>query len=212
VRTSSRNFAVLLFDEVELYDVACMMQVASLAGRNYNWRPFRLLSVAREAGMVETRSQLRIEAKLGFGDCAPPELFFVPGGYGARRAAEDEATLEFCRRAAQTSELLAIGAGVGVLGAAGLLEGESVAASNEVRSWLAPRLPNTRFEDQPVVGAAGGKLLTAAGSGYGIELALAVVERHLGRRMAVALRANLGLPEVSRLELPDPVTITLPPR
>jgi transcriptional regulator GlxA family with amidase domain len=213
VRTSSRNFAVLLFDEVELYDVACMMQVASLAGRNYNWRPFRLLSVAREAKMVETRSQLRIEAKLGFSDCPAPELFFVPGGYGARRASEDEATLEFCRRAAQTAELtLAIGTGVGVLGAAGLLEGASVAATNEVRSWLAPRLPNTRFEEQPLVAAPGGKLITAAGSGYGIELALSVVERQLGRRMAIVLRANLGLPEVSRLELPDPVTITLPPR
>ena len=66
VRTSSRNFAVLLFDEVDLYDVACLMQVASVAGRHYNWRPFRLLSVARQAGLVETRSQLRVEAKLQY--------------------------------------------------------------------------------------------------------------------------------------------------
>lgn len=213
VRTSSRNFAVLLFDEVELYDVACLMQVASLAGRHYNWRPFRLLNVARQAGLVETRSQLRIEAKLTFADCPAPELLFVPGGYGARRAAKDEATLDFCRRAAQTAELsLAIGAGVAVLGAAGLLEGERVAASSEVRGWLAPQLPNTSFEDQPLVESSGGKLLTAARSGYGIELALALVERQLGRRIAVALRASFGLPDVSRLDLPEPLTITLPPR
>jgi transcriptional regulator GlxA family with amidase domain len=213
VRTSSRNFAVLLFDEVDLYDVACLMQVASVAGRHYNWRPFRLLSVARQAGLVETRSQLRVEAKLTFADCPAPELLFVPGGYGARRAAEDETTLDFCRRAAQTAEtLLAVGAGVAVLGAAGLLEGARVAASNDVRGWLAPRLPNTSFDDQPLVASPEGKILTAAGSGHGIELALSVVERQLGRRMAVALRANLGLADVSRLDLPEPVKITLPPR
>jgi len=213
VRTSSRNFAVLLFDEVELYDVACMMQVASLAGRHYNWRPYRLLSVARQAGLVETRSQLRLEAKFSFADCPAPELLFVPGGYGARRAAEDEATLDFCRRAAQTSQLLlAVGSGVGVLGAAGLLEGASVAASSDTRHWLAPRVPNTRLEDQPLVALPDAPLLTAAGSGYGVELGLALVERQLGRRMALTLRANLGLPDVSRLDLPDPVKITLPPR
>ena len=200
-----------MFDEVELYDVACMMQVASLAGRHYNWRPYRLLSVARQAGLVETRSQLRLEAKLSFADCPAPELLFVPGGYGARRAAEDEATLDFCRRAAQTCQLLlAIGAGTAVLGAAGLLEGASVAASNDMRSWLAPLLPNTRFEDQPLVALPDTPLLTAAGSGYGVELGLSLVERQLGRRMALALRANLGLPDVSRLDLPDPVKITLP--
>ncbi len=211
MRTSSRNFAVLLFDEVELYDVACLMQVASAAGRHYNWRPYRLLSVARTAGLVETRSQLRLEAKLAFADCPAPELLFVPGGYGARRAAEDPSTLEFCRRAAETAELLlAVGAGVAVLGAAGLLEGASVAASKDVQSWLAPGLPNTHFEEQPLCALPGSKLLTAAGSGYGIELALCLVERQLGRRIALGLRTNLGLPEVSRLELPDPVTLTVP--
>jgi transcriptional regulator GlxA family with amidase domain len=213
VRTSSRNFAVLLFDEVELYDVACLMQVASAAGRHYNWRPFRLLSVARQAGLVETRSQLRVEAKLAFADCPAPELLFVPGGYGARRAAEDEATLDFCRRAAQTAEMLmAVGSGVAVLGAAGLLEGARVAASKDVRGWLAPRLPNTTIDEEPLVASPEGKVLTAASSGHGIELALALVERQLGRRMAVALRSSLGLTDVSRLDLPEPVKITLPPR
>jgi transcriptional regulator GlxA family with amidase domain len=214
VRTSSRNFAVLLFDEVELLDVASMMQVASLAGRHYNWRPFRLLPVARAAGLVDTRSQLRLEAKFSFEDCPVPELLFVPGGYGARRAAEDASTVEWCRKVAPGAALsLAIGAGVAVLGAAGLLDAASVATTSDTRAWLASALPNTRLDEPgPIVAALGGKLLTAASSGHGVELGLAMVERQLGKKLAAAVRTQLGAVPVARLELPEPPAITLPRR
>lgn len=214
MRTSSRNFAVLLFDEVELLDVASMMQVASLAGRHYNWRPFRLLPVARAAGLVETRSQLRLEAKFSFDDCPVPELLFVPGGYGARRAAEDASVVDWCRKVAPGSVLtLAIGAGVAVLGAAGLLEGASVATTSETRAWLAGDLSNTRLDEPgPIVAALGGKLLTAASSGQGVELALGMVEHQLGKKLAGVVRAQLGAVAVARLDLPEPPAITLPRR
>lgn len=210
VRTSSRNFAVLLFDEVELLDVASMMQVASLAGRHYNWRPFRLLPTARVAGLIETRSQLRLEARFSFDDCPVPELLFVPGGYGARRAALDSATVEWCQKVAATATLtLGIGAGVAVLGAAGLLEGASVATTSDTRAWLASSLPNTRLDEaEPIVATLGGKLVTAASSGQGVELALAMVERQLGKKLAAAVRTQLGAAALGRLELPEPVAIT----
>jgi transcriptional regulator GlxA family with amidase domain len=212
VRTSSRNFAVLLFDEVELLDVASMMQVASLAGRHYNWRPFRLLPVARAAGLVETRSQLRLEAKFSFEDCPAPELLFVPGGYGARRTAHDAQAIAWCKQVAPAAALtLAIGSGVAVLGAAGLLDGASVATTSETRAWLAGSLPNTRLDEpEPVVATLGGKLLSAASSGQGVELALAMVERQLGKKLAAAVRTQLGAVAVARLELPEPPAITLP--
>jgi transcriptional regulator GlxA family with amidase domain len=204
---------VLLLDEVELLDVASVMQVTSAAGQRYNYRPFRLLPTARTPGLIETRSQLRIEAKHSLESCPPPELLFVPGGYGARRAASDPELVAFCQRAAQSAELVvAIGAGMALLGAAGLLAGATVAASPEIVKWLAPELPNTHFdESEPIVGSLDGKLLTAAGTGSGVELGLAVVTHFLGQRTASALRATLGAPSVARLE-PSPVTITLPPR
>jgi transcriptional regulator GlxA family with amidase domain len=214
VRTSSRNFAVLLFDEVELLDVASMMQVASLAGRHYNWRPFRLLPVARAAGLIDTRSQLRLEATFSFEDCPAPELLFVPGGYGARRAAEDASTVEWCRKVAPSATLtLAVGAGVAVLGAAGLLDGASVATTSDTRAWLAGALTNTRLDEPgPIVAALEGKLLTAASSGHGVELGLAMVEQQLGKKLAAAVRTQLGALPVARIELPESPAITLPRR
>jgi transcriptional regulator GlxA family with amidase domain len=215
VRTSSRNVAVLLFEEVELLDVASVMQVASLAGRNYNWRPFRLLPVARQPGLVSTRSQLRLEATHSFETCPTPEILFVPGGYGARRAAADAAAVAFCRAAFASAEVcFAIGAGVALLGAAGVLEGASVATTLETRTWLGASLPNTRLDEPAaIVTSPDGKLLTAASSGHGLELALAVVERFLGRRMTLAVRTSLGHAEISHLQLPDhPIAIPRAPR
>lgn len=214
VRTSSRNFAILLFDEVELWDVAAVMQVASLAGRHWNWRPFRLLPTALNAGLIETRSQIRLEAAVSLADCPTPEVVFVPGGYGARRAAQDAAVTTWCAQVCAHAELtLAVGAGVMVLGAAGLLEGAEVAATKESREWLAAALPNTRFnESDAIVVTAGGKLLTIADSKHGVDLGLAVVERFLGPKLTANLRSSVGHPHLTHIELPGPIRITRPPR
>jgi hypothetical protein len=86
-----------------------------------------------------------------------------------------------------------------------------VAVTSEALPWLSSALPNTELDErEPIVSALGGKLLTAASSSHGLELGLAVVERFLGRRSTGALRATLGCPPVSRIELPDPLKITLP--
>lgn len=210
VRTSSRNVAVLLFDEVELLDVASLMQVLSLAGRHYNWRPFRLCPVARAPGLIETRSQLRVEARHSLESCPAPEIVYVPGGYGARRAAQDEAMVDWCRRtASQASLVLASGAGVAVLAAAELLDGASVAVASDVRPWLAGSAPGVHLDErQPVVTSRDGRLITAAASGHVVELGLRVVESCLGRRIALGLRASLGSVAVERLDFPAPLTLT----
>lgn len=214
MRTSSRNFAVLLFDEVELWDVAAIMQVASSAGRHWNWRPFRMIPTALQAGLVETRSQLRLEATVALEDCPAPEVVFVPGGYGARRAAENAAVTAWCARVCESAELtLAIGAGAVVLGAAGLLSGKEIAATQESLEWLTAALPNTHVKESDAIVVTGnGKIMTAARSTHGVELGLAAVERFLGAKLTANLRGSLGHPHVAHITVPNAIKITLPPR
>jgi transcriptional regulator GlxA family with amidase domain len=214
VRTSSRNFAVLLFDEVELLDVAGIMQVASVAGRHWNWRPFRLIPTALRAGLIETRSQIRLEATVALADCPKPEIVFVPGGYGARRAAEDRAVTTWCAQVCAEAELtLAMGAGAMVLGAAGLLDGAEIAATRESREWLAAALPNTSVKESDAIVVTGnGKFMTAAHSTHGVDLGLAAVERFLGAKLTANLRSSLGHPHLASIPVPRGIKITLPPR
>jgi transcriptional regulator GlxA family with amidase domain len=240
VRTSSRTVAVLLFDEVELWDVAALMQVASLAGRHWNWRPFRLLPTAEKAGWIETRSQLRIEAQYTFGNCPEPEILLVPGGYGARRAAQNALVTDWCARVWPRLELaLAIGSGVLVLGAAGLIDGEEVAVSAENLEAFSASLPNTRCIDPKsidpksidsksldpknldpkgraangVLPSPSGKLLSCTGGEAALELGLALVERCLGARLAGNLRHSVLPPPTTRLELSEQkLELPLPPQ
>jgi transcriptional regulator GlxA family with amidase domain len=123
-----------------------------------------------------------------------PEVLFVPGGYGARRAAADQRFVAWCAAAAPRAELvLAIGAGVMLLGAAGLLNGSDVAAAADSIEWLRPALPGTRIDTASAIvssslGGVAEKLLTAASGRDGLDLALRAVERQLGARLATHLR------------------------
>jgi len=211
VRTSSRNLAVLLFDEVELLDVAAVMQVASLAGRHWNWRPFRLLPTAERAGLIETRSQIRLEATSALGSCPEPEILLVPGGYGARRAAQNPVITSWCaERWPQLQLALAIGSGALVLGAAGVLDGEDVAVASENREWMSRDLPQARcVETGSVVTSASGKLLSVGSGAQGIELGLALVERCLGARLARTLRTSLFPEATTRIDVAA-MTLELP--
>jgi transcriptional regulator GlxA family with amidase domain len=213
VRTSSRNLAVLLFDEVELWDVAAVMQLASLAGRHWNWRPFRLLPTAEKAGLVETRSQLRLEAQYAVTNCPEPEILLVPGGYGARRAAQNGVLTAWCASIWPRLDLaLSIGTGALVLGAAGLLEGEEVGVSRENHEDFAATLPRSRcVESSGVVRSPSGKLLSCGGSSGALELGLALAERCLGARLAGNLRHSLSPEATTRLELNES-KLQLPPR
>jgi len=211
VRTSSRNLAVLLFDEVELWDVAAVMQVASLAGRHWNWRPFRLLPTAERAGLIETRSQLRLEATSSLEGCPEPEILLVPGGYGARRAAQNPAITRWCAERWPKLQLtLAIGSGALVLGAAGVLDGEEVAVASDNREWMSVELAQARcVESSGVVSSASGKLLSVGNGAQGIELGLALVERCLGARLTRTLRASLFPEATTRIDVAA-MTLELP--
>jgi transcriptional regulator GlxA family with amidase domain len=211
VRTSSRTLAVLLFDEVELWDVAAVMQVASLAGRHWNWRPFRLLPTAERAGLIDTRSQLRLEATSSLESCPEPEILLVPGGYGARRAAQNPVITRWCAERWPKLQLtLAIGTGALVLGAAGVLDGEDVAVASDNRDWISAELAQARcVESSNVVSSASGKLLSVGSGAQGIELGLALVERCLGARLTRTLRASLFPETTTRIDVAA-MTLELP--
>jgi len=193
MRTSSRTVALLLFDEVELFDVGGVMSVLTTAGRQWNWRPFKVHAVGNRRGLIDTRSQIRLESEGTLDTCETPELVVVPGGYGARRVLEDAPTIEWLRRAGGAAErCLAVGNGVLLLAKAGLCDGLEVAANREAADSLGELAPTARRNGTARF-VEGGKLLTAPNSVGGIEAALHVVSQTLGKRQAQAVASALGV-------------------
>jgi transcriptional regulator GlxA family with amidase domain len=191
VRTRSFTVALVLFDEVELLDFAGALQALTQCGRQWNWRPFKIVPVAARAGTVATRNQLRVEVVSDFASCPPPEVVLIPGGY-ARPASEDAPLVEFVASCARTSELItAVGHGVLVLARAGLADGLEIAAPRELSQPLTECAPSAKLDfERRLVDA--GRIITAQGGAASIDLGLAIVSRLLGKKQALGVAQALG--------------------
>ncbi len=194
MRTSSRSLVVVVFPELELLDVTAPLGVFTSAGRAWNWRPFKVTLAGSTALAVSTCNQLELGPVTALADCPAPELLLVPGGYGARRALDDVELVEWLadvgRRA---THLLGVGAGVLLLGRAGLLDGVSVAAPAQTVPSLLELAPSARPTAlHPEV--LDGKVATAVGGGAALRSALRVLASLLGERQARAVAQELGYP------------------
>ncbi|HEX4335310.1 MAG TPA: DJ-1/PfpI family protein [Polyangiaceae bacterium] len=193
MRTSSRSLAVVLFDEVALLDVTGPLEVLTTAGRTWNFRLFKVHTVAAKASRVTTRSQLEIDARTTFDELPSPELLLVPGGYGARRALSDDALVAYIARAgASATHLFGVGNGTLLLGKAGLLGDAEVSVTSDVAELLGEIAPAAR-PDTKARFRKEGRLLTAATPSGAVDGALRLVVELLGNKQAIAVALALGV-------------------
>lgn len=192
MRTSSRSVALLLFDEVELLDATGPLTVLTEAGRQYNWRAFKIFAVAARTGALETRSQLRIEAAYDLTSCPPSEILVVPGGYGVRKAVEDTSVVAWVAERAAAAEIVAsVGSGALLLARAGVLDGHDVAVTAERRELLVEAAPAARCSTERAV-VRSGKLITASTTFASIDLGFEIVAATLGDKQASSAALRLG--------------------
>jgi len=192
MRTSSRSLAVVLFDEVALLDVAAPLEVLTTAGRSWNFRLFKVHAVAARPGRVKTPSQLELEARASFDELPAPELLLVPGGYGARRALDDDGVIDYLRRAGATAtHVFGVGNGALLLGKAGLLGAAAVSVGTDAAALLQEIAPEAR-PDVDARFCKDGRLVTAATPGGAVDAALRIVQELLGTKQAMAVAAALG--------------------
>ena len=193
MRTKPYRTAIALFNEVELLDVAGPISVLSSAGRQWNFQPFKIDLVANHTGPISTRGVLTLEAEHGAAAHTGCECLIVPGGYGARKAAQDPEFLAWLRRATSGAELVAaIGNGVWLLAEAGLLSDEEVAASPALAAELSALCPGARPNCQDAL-CISGKILSARKSALGLDLSCEIVARCFGKKLASSLSAELGI-------------------
>jgi len=211
MRTKPYATAITLFDEVELLDVSGPLSVLSGAGRQWNFLPFKVELVGAHVGTFSTRSVLELSATRDFQSYEGAECLLIPGGYGARVAAEQPALLSWVQRMAASAEIVAaIGNGVWILAKAGLLDGQEVAASPELAREIAALCPTARPNARESV-CASGKVVTARASALGLDLSCEIVARCFGKKLASSLSSSLGIDwagELGALEIvPGPLLV-----
>jgi transcriptional regulator GlxA family with amidase domain len=194
-----RRIELLAYPSVQLLDVTGPLQVFATANdltvEAGGSAPYLLRVVAR-GGRVAARG---VTTSSGLGLLttplpkvdAPLDTLLVAGGPGVDAAAADPVLVDWLRqRARQARRVASVCTGAFLLAASGELDGRRVATHWSVCAELARRFPALRVESDPIF-VRDGKAWTSAGVTAGIDLALALVEQDLGRRVALAVARYL---------------------
>jgi transcriptional regulator GlxA family with amidase domain len=189
-----RRIEIVAFDGVQLLDVTGPAQVFAtandLARLSGDAPPYALVVVAREGATVESSSGLTLGARsLTLEE--PVDTLVVAGGYGVDRAAQDGALLDWLkRRASGARRLCSVCSGALLLAAAGLLGGRRAATHWGRCEELGRKYPEIQVEADAIF-VRDGDVWTSAGVTAGIDLALALVEEDIGRRVSLAVARQL---------------------
>jgi transcriptional regulator GlxA family with amidase domain len=172
--------AILIFDGLTALDAVGPYEVLrSVPGWEVEF-------VAETAGEKRTDSgSLGIVADRTLAEVSAADIVLVPGGRGNRQLLNDEPVLSWLREIdRRTRWTTSVCTGSLVLGAAGLLEGKRATGH-----WLYLD-PLRAYGAEPVGGryVEDGKIVTAAGVSAGIDMALHLVGREAGPKVAQGIQ------------------------
>lgn len=188
-----RRVVHVVYPGVKLLDVTGPLQVFADAAEYADGAGHYQAKLASVAGgpvvtdvgvALETSALAKVRTR-------PGDALFVPGGDGVYAASEDAALVSWLRSRAKRVELVASTCtGAFLLGAAGLLDGRRAVTHWRRCKDLQSLYPSARVESDPIFLVDRG-VWTSAGVTASIDLSLALVEKDLGRAVALELARNL---------------------
>lgn len=189
----NRRVAVLAYDGLCTFEFGIAVEVFGLPRPEFgdDWYRFQVCGVG--PGPYRAVGGIRVEADGGLDDLAQAGTIVVPGWRDPDEVPPPD-LLEALRRAYDNgARLLSICSGVFVLAAAGLLSGRRATTHWRYTDTLARRHPDIAV-DPDVLYVDAGRILTSAGSAAGLDLALHLVRRDFGPRVANAVARRLVIP------------------
>jgi putative intracellular protease/amidase len=172
-----RSVVILVFEGMELLDFAGPAEVFVAAGCQVH-------TVAATRDPVTCAGLVTMKPDYTVADCPRADIIVIPGG--SRAVSKDKRVTDWVAKASPEAEAtLSVCTGVFVLARAGLLDGKEATTHHGAIGLLRTEFPKiTVHADRRVVD--NGKLVTAAGVSAGIDGALHLVDRLMGRAKANA--------------------------
>jgi transcriptional regulator GlxA family with amidase domain len=191
---TTRNLAILIFDDVEVLDFCGPLEVFSVAGSLVDPPAFRVYTVAESTKSVLARNGLSVNPQYALADAPAAQMLLVPGGLGTRREMKNGALIDWIRDRAKRAELvLSVCTGALLLAKAGLLDGLEATTHRGALDLLREIAPNTTIHtDRRYVD--NGRVICSAGIAAGIDMSLHVVERLCGAEVAAQTARHMEYP------------------
>ena len=176
---ASRSLGAVLFPGFEMLDVFGPLEMFGILPG-----AVEIVVIAEKRGPVASFQGPETVARHGFDDCPHLDLILVPGGFGTRTEVENPALLEFLgRRVAEAEVAMSVCTGSALLAAAGVLDGRRATTNKMFFQWVADQGPGVTWVKQ-ARWVDDGKFVTSSGVSAGIDMALAVIARTVGREPA----------------------------
>lgn len=176
------RIGILIFPGVVQLDFTGCHEVFSRAPA------FEVLLVARSMDVVRTSYGMKVLPDATFGDVGRLDLICVPGGGGVNALMGDGETIAYIKSVSSTATYItAVCSGTLLLGAAGLLSGRKAtthwSAASLLREFGCIYIPERYVFD--------GNIITGAGVTSGIDFALAIVDKLMGRDVAAEIMLGI---------------------
>jgi putative intracellular protease/amidase/YHS domain-containing protein len=173
----ARSVVILVFDGMELLDFSGPAEVFVSTG-------WQVSTVAATDDPVTCAGLVTITPQYTVANCPRADIIVIPGG--SRAVSKDKRVTDWVAKAVPQAEAtLSVCTGVFVLAQAGLLDGKEATTHHGAIGVLRQQFPKiTVHADRRVVD--NGNIVTAAGVSSGIDGALHLVDRLMGRSQANA--------------------------
>jgi putative intracellular protease/amidase len=182
VAAKPRNLAIFVFEGVQIIDYTAPWEVFGHASVN-NQPAFQIYTVAQKAGPITTAMGMSVNPKYTFENAPKADVLVLPGG-NVEPHMDDPTVKRWVQETSKNAEIvLSVCNGAFFLGRAGLLDGLEATTFAALIDELQAAAPKTRVvRDRRFVD--NGKIITSAGLSSGIDGALHVIERLLGKGSA----------------------------
>jgi len=188
-----RRIAILVFDTVELLDIAGPHDVFATAAALADANPpiYDVVTVAPRPGMLRSSSGFLFEPRCDLKTMGKVDTFLIAGGGGIHALCDDPKMIAWLRRQAPKFRRLgSICTGAFLLAAAGLLDGRRAVTHWNWCDRLSARHPGASVERDPIFINDKG-VWTSAGVTAGIDMALAMIEEDHGAKLALRTAQEL---------------------
>ena len=185
------NLGILIFNEVELLDMAGPYEVFTTASRLHaRTQPtsaeplFRVMTIARHAEPLRARAGLLLQPDYLLREHPPLDCVIVPGGVVDAELAHQDLMQWIAEQAGAARILASVCTGSMLLAQAGVLDGLEATTHWEDLQALRALRPGLRvLEDRRWVDT--GRIVSSAGISAGIDMSLHLVERLHSRELAL---------------------------
>src|ERR1700730_6860019 len=169
--------AIVLFDGVQIIDYSGPWEVFGQAG-------FKVFTVADKSEPLTTRFDQKVIADYTFDNSPDADILLLPGGRGTLKTADNPRAIKWIQDHAKNARyVMSVCTGAFLLARTGLLDGLTATTYHDAIGSLSQAAPKTRVVyDQRYVD--NGKVITTAGLSSGIDGALHLVEKILGKGQA----------------------------